>query len=124
MPSGPRIYFKRDEESSVGRGAILYAAHFVPEVSVMVWAVARSCTALIAEVWVTEAYRDIRDERDMHEECRALDFTFRTSSGARPGDDYYEDAAMEAAKLLGPDYDLICHGEGAGFHIHVEYDPK
>ena len=124
MPSGPRIYFKRDEESGVGRGAHIYGAHFCPEIAHIVWAVARSCSHVIAELWVTEGYRDIRDERDMHEECRAFDFTFRTSSGNRPGEVFYDDIAEDASRLLGPDYDVVVHGTGANLHIHIEYDPR
>lgn len=124
MPTGPRIYWKRDEESSSGRGAQGYAAHYTPEMARIVWAVARSCDSFVAEVWITEAFRNIRDSRDLHEECRALDFTLRTASGSRPAEMVYRDVGDRVQAILGPDYDVVVHGEGANLHIHVEYDPR
>ena len=123
MPKGPRVHFKRDDESSVGRGAVLHAAHFRPEIASMIWAFARSCPSWVAEVWVTEGYRSIRKSRDLHEECRALDFTARRSSGFRPLVDEYELIAQACRALLGPDYDIITHGDGANLHVHMELDP-
>ena len=124
MPTGPRLLIKRDEESSVGRGAQLYAAHLVPEMARVMWACCRCCDTFISEVWVTEAYRKIRTDRDLHEECRALDFTLRTSTGARPAEMVYRDVGDRMVAVLGPDYDVVVHGESANLHIHAEYDPR
>ena len=121
---GPRIYVKRDEESSVGRGCELYGAHFRPEISKIVWAAANSAPGQAEEVWLTEGYRDIRESRDMHEELRAIDITFRLKHDMLTTLDEYRAVVARMKALLGPDYDIIVHGDGANRHIHAELDPK
>jgi hypothetical protein len=121
---GPRVFFKRDSESAVGRGADVRGAHFRPEISKIIWAACRAAPLWTTEVWVTEGYRDVRDSRDLHEELRALDFTFRYEDGTRPTDDQYRICARAMEKILGPDYDSIAHGNGLGMHIHSELDPS
>ena len=122
-PTGPRIIVKRDTESSIGRGAALYLDHFRPHVSVMIWAIARACPDSCTELWITEGHRKIRDTRDLHEECLALDFTFRDGEQRLIEVELHE-IAREARSTLGDEYDLIAHGSGSNLHIHAEYDPK
>ena len=58
---GARIIFKRDSESSIGRGAVIYRAHFRPEVAaILYWAAFHVPKELGGEMWVTEGWRDIR----------------------------------------------------------------
>lgn len=122
---GPRVIVKRDEESSVGRGCHLTGAHFVPEMAKIVWAACRTAhPVIVAVVMLTEGYRNIRDARDMHEECRAFDITTRDQRGAIGTEAMYEVMAANMGDLLGPDYDIIVHGEGNNLHIHCEYDPR
>jgi len=125
MNRGPRVFVKRDEESSVGRGAILYGAHWRPEIAAIVWAAcvaSKDVSPGIKEVILTEGYRDIRDTRDLHEELRALDITFRLDHQLRPTLGEYARLRDRMKELLGPDYDVLAHGEDTQLHIHSEYD--
>lgn len=119
---GPRIYVKRDEESSIGRGCVLYGGHFRPEIALIVWA---SCHTghQIDEIRLTEGWRPQGEGRDLHPELRALDLV-----------PYRDDERLDEAEQkliaskffqhLGPDYDVQAHDAGTGWHIHVELDPK
>lgn len=124
---GPRVYVKRDDESSIGRGCILYGAHFRPEMAIIVWAAcaaARELVPAVDECWLTEGFRDIRDidaKMDRHEVLNALDITFRMQPGDfRPTDTDYHRIKVRMRELLGPDYDVLFHAA----HIHAELDPK
>jgi hypothetical protein len=123
-----RVYVKRDEESSVGRGCVLYGAHFRPEISRIVWATCHAASEVsgaIRELWLTEGWRHIRETRDLHAEARALDMTFRMPAGLRPTEGEYRRIRERAAELLGPDYDVVCHASGTdALHLHIELDPK
>jgi hypothetical protein len=121
---GPRILVKRDEESSVGRGAMLYGAHFRPEMAIIVWAAARSAPTRAHELHITEGYRSIRDARDLHEELRALDITFRLPHNMLPTKEEYDAIGQRMRLLLGPDHDVIVHGADSNRHVHCELDPK
>ena len=124
---GPRVYVKRDEESSIGRGCILHGAHFRPEIAKIVWAACHAVTEVAPafdELWLTEGYRDVRSSRDLHEELRGLDITFRSAEGLRPMEGAYQAIAKHMEALLGPDYDIVCHAVGSdASHGHAEYDP-
>ena len=79
--------------NGVGGGTILYAAHFRPEISVMVWAACQAAEDLYPRIhscWLTEGFRAIRRERDLHKEKRALDITFRLPGDMRPTKVEYE----------------------------------
>lgn len=123
---GPRVIFKDDRDSSIGRGCQLFATHFVPVMMEML----RHCiqafanNKAVAVVRVTEGWRSIRTSRDLHEDCRALDFTAELASGARVPIDVYASVAAQMRRWLGQDFDVIVHGQGSNLHIHVEYDPK
>lgn len=123
---GARIIFKRDEESSVGRGAVLYRAHFRPEIAlILYWASFYAPGELGNEMWVTEGWRNIRDSRDLHEECRAFDIDC-TRIEAKSYKNRYEIARLWGRFLqeeLGPDYQVILHGGEDSLHLHVELDP-
>lgn len=121
---GPRVYVKRDEESSIGRGCILHGAHFRPEIAKIVWAACRAAPLHTASITLTEGARDIRDTRDMHEELRALDLTFLMPGKRSPTVEEYEHLQSGMKSLLGHDYDVIAHGDGPNIHIHTELDPK
>ena len=123
---GARIIFKRDSESSIGRGAVIYRAHFRPEVaSILYWAAFHAPKELGGEMWVTEGWRDIRDSRDLHEESRAFDLDC-TRIEASSHNIRFKIAQMWASLLseeLGPDYQVILHGGEMSLHLHVELDP-
>ena len=123
---GVRIIFKRDEESNVNRGAILYRAHLRPEiVSILYWAAFYAPEELGNEMWVTEGWRNIRETRDLHEECRAFDIDC-TRIEADSHEERYEVAKIWGILLqeeLGPDYQVILHGGAERLHLHVELDP-
>jgi hypothetical protein len=124
MASGPRIIFKDDRDSSIGRGCILYAAHLRPEVIAIVRAAALEAPEGLEVITISEGWRDIRERRDLHEEARAFDI----SLNGIPGPDEIREAVGDdwgarIAKRLGGDYDVIVHGEGSNLHIHVELDP-
>lgn len=124
---GPRFIVKRDSESSVGRGCDLRTAHFRPEMAAIIWACGQGCMSLdtrIKEVWITEGARSIRDSRDLHEELRAFDFTLRREDGTRSSEVVMRRVGAVMGKLLGPDYQIIVHGEGLSLHIHAEIDPR
>ena len=124
---GPRIYVKRDEESTIKRGCRLYGAHFRPEIAAIPHAacnVAHHAYPKFTECWLTEGFRDVREERDLHEEQRALDITFRTQGGWRPTREEYDRVADGMRIVLGRDYDIQVHGKGDNLHIHCELDPK
>ena len=123
---GPRVIFKDDRDSSIGRGCQLFAAHFVPVVMELL---TRSVQAFagnkrVATIRVTEGWRSIRTARDLHEHCRALDFTAEDGDGKRISRAEYDQVGVQIRRWLGQNYDVVVHGEGLGLHIHVEYDPK
>ena len=123
-----RIYVKRDEESSVGRGAVLSAAHFRPEMAAIIYEAARATELQFpeaTELWITEGWRRIREARDLHRERRAFDFTVRTFGDERLTRDEYELVAYTMRNRLGPDVQVIVHGEStSGIHLHAELDPQ
>ena len=124
---GPRVIFKDDRDSSIGRGCRLYSNHFVQHnMNIFVAAVGSfSKRNNISVIRITEGWRDIRnDRRDLHEECRAFDFTAEEKDGNRLSFTQYELVAADIRIALGSDYDVIVHGNGSNLHIHIEYDPK
>lgn len=122
---GPRVIVKRDAESSIGRGAVLFGAHFQPKISAIVMNVCNIVRDMDCgdSVWITEGYRDIRDTRDLHEELLALDLTI-SNKGVKITPALYDEVADRLAMRLGPDYDVVAHGEGPQLHIHAEWDPE
>jgi hypothetical protein len=77
-------------------------------------------------VWITEAWRKIRDTLDMHEMIAAFDFRTRNIVC----DDYAHRVQLgtlwaERMQIqLGGNYDVVAHGAGDSFHIHAEFDPR
>lgn len=124
-PRGPRIIFKDDRDSAVHRGCVVYAAHLRPEIICMVEAAAQTAPPLkFNTLIVSEGHREIRDTRDLHEEARAWDISLNQVD-CKP-DDLKAFALMwtEAIEeLLGPSYDVVAHGKGLNYHIHIELDP-
>jgi len=125
VKSGPRIHFKRDEESAIGRGAVMHGAHFRPEVASMVWAACRGSASFgWPELWVTEGWRPSSDRRDLHSELRAIDISCRHIEGDEKSRVNTAGIwAKHVASLLGPDYDVVVHGARSNLHLHVELDP-
>lgn len=127
MSRRSRIILKRDSESKVGRGAVLYAAHLRPEMALILYHGALTAPRELKdnEVWVTEGWRDVRDSRDLHREMRAFDFDC-TRIQAR-GHPLRYTIAREWAKdlqdALGPDYQVVLHGGEKSLHLHIELDP-
>lgn len=123
---GPRALFKTDEQSSIGRGCVLYAAHFRVEVAYIFYAVLKTAPEGMDEVLFSEGYRNIRETRDLHEELRAVD----VSCAELPGCTDYNERANKANEwarrlqlVLGDDYDVVAHGGANNLHLHVELDP-
>jgi hypothetical protein len=121
---GPRIFVKRDSESSVGRGCVLYAAHFRPEIAMIPRAAAACAPAGTEEVWLTEGYRNIRDSPDRHEMLCALDITYRLIGDIACTVEMYVASSWAMSTYLGPNYDIPHPKHGSAPHIHCEYDPK
>lgn len=124
-----RIIFKTDAESGVNRGAITYRQHFEPRMAKLLEGMARAVEEKLpaAKVLrVTEGYRPQRvaGQRDRHTDLCAFDFTIEFIQAIRATEDEYKRVAEHCRKLVGDaDYDFLVHGEGAGLHIHAEYDP-
>lgn len=123
MNHGPRIVIKDDRDSAIGRGCVLYAGHFRPELACIPYWAAHTAPDGVETVVISEGWRDIRESRDLHEELRALDLSLNVI----PGDFAARMAAGQkwAERLrvkLGPDYDVIVHGQGSNLHIHAELD--
>lgn len=124
MPKGPRIVFKDDRDSSIGRGCVLYAAQLRPEVIAIVIACAKAAPPLRDNMMVvSEGYRSIREKRDLHKESRAFDISCNQIPDEAKREELGRVWARRIEHELGPDYDVIAHGEGANFHLHIELDP-
>jgi hypothetical protein len=128
MPSGPRIVIKDDRDSSLNRGCVLYGAHFRPEIARIPWAVARTAATYApewTEVTLSEGWRPkIRAGRDLHSEARAFDVSLNHIQADEAG--RYSHGIHWARAIreeLGPDYQVVVHGEGQNLHIHIELDP-
>ena len=122
---GIRIIFKRDSESSVGRGAVIYRAHLRPEMSLILYWAAYYAPEELDEMWVTEGWRNIRESRDLHEECRAFDIDCTRIIAPTYSLRYVisQNWAKSLSEELGSDYQVILHGGEKGLHLHVELDP-
>lgn len=114
----PRLRFKE--------GVVLCARHFRPEIVRILTAALREAPDGQEWVTVTEAWRYMRESRDLHNDFAAFDFSIRDIPATSESDQI--DKAIRWAKRLrlslGADYDVIFHDAGTGFHIHAEYDPK
>lgn len=124
MPNGPRIIFKDDRDSSIQRGAVMYGAHFRPEMALIYYHAAQTAPTGLKTMVVSEGYRKIRDTRDLHQELRGIDLSLNTIEGdeaeRRSQGTFWATRLQEA---LGPDYTVIVHGAGRNLHIHIELDP-
>jgi len=122
---GPRVIFKDDRDSSIGRGAFMRGGHFRPEMSIIIWAMAATAPGGLSVIVVTEGFRD---GDGLHPKLRALDF--RMLYDELPMEDVFKIHSVctawrdRAARLLGPDYQGILHGEGLNYHCHWELDPS
>lgn len=119
-----RFIFKRDEESSIGRGAIIRSEHFEPEIARIFQVVAEEAPPLRHhELWVTEGYRM---GEGLHPECKALDFRVLNVIAPTPREkrQLIHEWAKRVSARLGSDYDVVVHGEGENLHMHVEYDRR
>ena len=118
MPRGPRIIFKDDRDSSIGRGCVVYQGMLRPECICMVAAAAETAPGGMEEMHVSEGWRDVRDSRDLHEELRAWDISGRGLDTFQLN--LWSDRIGEK---LGPAYTVVVHDTGSGLHIHIELDP-
>lgn len=119
---GPVIIIKRDAESTIDRGCRLYSSHWRPEIALIPRIAGATAHPKTTAVWLTEGYRNIRDTPDKHEELCAFDITWRLTDGALPTKAQYTDSKRMMSIFLGPDYDILVHGEGTALHIHCEYE--
>lgn len=119
-----RICIKRDEESPIGRGAILLPEHFRPEIlPAMVEAVEATKPEHVEHVWIVEGWRDIRDTPDSHEDCRALDFVGSDATGARNvSPAQFRAWAARVQARLGDRYYVLAHDAGSGWHLHIQFN--
>lgn len=125
MPRGPRVIFKDDRDSSINRGCVIYQGMLRPEIMCMVAAAAETAPDGMEEMNVSEGWRFVRSDRDLHEELRAWDISAR---GVPAQDDDHLEVEMAewAARIqakLGPAYTVVVHDTGSGLHIHIELDP-
>ncbi len=122
---GPRIHFKTDDQSSIGRGAVMRAGHFRPEMARILWAVGVTADPMWTDVTISEGDRPkTRKGRDLHPELRALDVSLNHSHGDVSTRRKEGEAWAERIRdLLGPDYEWEVHGKGRNLHLHIELDP-
>ena len=130
MPRGPRVIFKDDRDSSIGRGCVIYQGMLRPEIMCMVAAAAETAPAGMEEMNVSEGWRFVRSDRDLHEELRAWDISARgvPNECVPEAKDRLLRVAMirweeRIQKHLGPAYTVVVHDTGSGLHIHIELDP-
>jgi len=125
MPRGPRVIFKDDRDSSIGRGCIIYQGMLRPEIMCMVAAAAETAPTGMKVMNVSEGWRDSRDDdRDLHEELRAWDISVRGMPGFSPDRPHeMKEWAKRIQNKLGPAYTAVVHDTGSGLHIHIELDP-
>ena len=126
MPRGPRVIFKDDRDSNIGRGCVIYQGMLRPEIICMVAAAAATAPAGMKEMHVSEGHRNIRDSRDLHEELRAWDISARGVDAQEGGElewDIVTEWAERIQAKLGPAYTVVVHDTGSGLHIHIELDP-
>lgn len=125
MPRGPRIIFKDDRDSSIGRGCVIYQGMLRPEIMCMVAAAAETAPDGMEEMHVSEGHRDVRNSRDLHKELRAWDISAR-GVPAHDDDELEWEMSGWADRIrakLGPAYTVVVHDTGSGLHIHIELDP-
>ena len=129
MPRGPRVIFKDDRDSNIGRGCVIYQGMLRPEIICMVAAAAETAPDGMEEMHVSEGHRNIRDSRDLHEELRAWDISARGLPAIGSADNettqrkHMEVWAKLIREKLGPAYTVVVHDTGSGLHIHIELDP-
>ena len=127
MPKGPRIVFKDDRDSNIGRGAMIFWGHLLEDRIRMVRVAAQTAPDLIDNTMVvSEGWRKIRTTLDLHERCCAFDISLNQLAGTSGFSDRKTIGEAWAARIreaLGPGYDVIVHGEGWNLHIHIELDP-
>lgn len=142
FPTGPRIIFKDDRDSSIGRGAVLYSAHFTPAIAeFLFWAPLVAPKPWPEAIVVSEAWRPQRNPMalDLHERCQAFDLSLNpwrplltdSPSWARKVHSFGMQGALEMlgrdwatalGEQLSPLWDFECHGEGHNLHLHGELD--
>lgn len=121
---GPRIIFKDDRDSSIGRGCVLYAGHMRPEAAVIVYEAAQTAPDELEQIVISEGWRQIRPYRDLHEELRAFDLSLNGIHGDHTTRlDVGLAWAVRLREALGPDYEIVVHGSGTNLHLHCELDP-
>ncbi len=129
MPRGPRIIFKDDRDSNIGRGCVIYQGMLRPEIMCMVEAAAETAPDGMEEMHVSEGHRSIRDSRDLHEELRAWDISARGLPAIGAANNEVTQSkhmgvwANRIQEQLGPAYTVVVHDTGSGLHIHIELDP-
>ena len=137
MPKGPRIVFKDDRDSSIGRGCIIYPGMLEPDIILMVQIAAEEAPPLEDQIMVvSEGWRPTnpsgRVGRDEHKNLRAWDISYNQilitehtipeyilSRRHEVGDFW----AARVKKRLPMYYDVKSHGEGLNKHMHMEKDP-
>ena len=123
-PEGPRLIFKDDRDSSIGRGCELYGWHFRPDVAPIFQAAAASAPVGAAIVRFTEGHRPPKRADDDHTDFRALDITVEMADGSRAEKALLDVMAWRMKLFLGPDYGYLVHGEGGSLHIHFRFKRK
>ena len=122
---GPRIHFKTDAQSSIGRGAVMMSGHFRPEIARIIWAAGVTADPMWTDITISEGDRPkIRPGRDLHPELRALDISLNHLAGDVSTHRKAGEAWAERIRdLLGPDYQVVVHGGEWNLHLHIELDP-
>ena len=116
-------------------GVVCKHGHFEPHIT-RIFQAALVTAPLMTDgtVWVTQAWRNIRESLDFHELVAAIDFRCKNivvKTGADSEDSQRlnrgligQKWAERMSEILGPDYDCIAHGYGDNFHLHIEFDPR
>lgn len=125
----PRVLFKTDDESNIGRGCHLTGAHMRREMQAILYAFERTAPEELAYIKWTEGWRPPRaNRRDLHSENRAFDLSLNYPEWTGRGHAVRKDAGIDwgnrASALLGPDYQIVIHGSGRNLHVHIELDPR
>jgi len=112
----------------IKEGVILRSAHLRPHMTDIIVAALRYAPEMKGnEVWITSAKRRPAEKtKSKHPMCGAFDFRCKNILAADRAAlvNRANEWAADIKKSLGSDYDVLAHGDGDNFHVHVEYDPK
>ena len=116
------------EKASYKEGVNVKPSNELPHIQLIrIVALATAPDTVDGICWTTEAWRPARHTDDAHTWCNAFDFRVRNIAL-----EHREARSLEAwawvkrmrTALSDGRYQFDCHGEGFGYHIHAEFDPR